>query len=195
MNGASNSDRDDWEGLQNEWQAYQPDIKLLKKKITWVSWRMKILLFASVLLVLCYAIYIGFLFTRETSLALKIWHSLVFPITLYVVYWDFKLRLPLLSLESESTKDIIDFYFRRVKAGIKVGEFGLKVCFVFLLFYTTWIAIGFYFDLFVPELQRTGFIIFGFIWIVGFALGMMWYRNKKRKELATLNHLWRDYLD
>ena len=130
MQQESNNTTDDWQELQNDWQNYQPDIKKIKRRIAWVTWRMIAILVIDLIILFTYLPFVIFFILPENhSLAVKIWHVGMLPVLLYAVYWDFKLRLPLMKLENESTKVILAFYLKRVSAGVKLGNFSIKFCF------------------------------------------------------------------
>jgi len=196
MQQKPNSNNDDWQKLQNDWQSYQPDIQKIKRRITWVTWRMIVVLGIDLIILLSYVPFVIFFVLPESkSLALKIWLIGMIPVIMYGIYWDFKLRLPLFKLESESTKDILAFYLKRVTAGVKLGNFSIKFCFSLLVFYSLWIASSFYFDLGEEKLHQLSFIIKGLVLFGCFIFGSYWYRNKKAKELVRLKALWKEFLE
>jgi len=191
-----NTNIDEWHELQNDWQSYKPDIQKIKKRITWVTWRMIAVLILDLIVLFAYVPFIIFFVLIEgESLAIKVWHLVMLPVIFYAVYWDFKLRLPLFKLDSESTKDILAFYLKRVTAGVKLGNFSIKFCLSLLVFYSLWISASFYFDLGEEKLHEPSFILFGLGWIGCFTYISYWYRNKKLKELTRLNALWKTFLE
>lgn len=187
---------DEWQQLQNDWQSYRPDIAKIKKRIAWVTWRMiAILILDVVTLLLYFPFFYYWILTENNSLALLIWHYSMFPLLFYGVYWDFKLRLPLFKLENHSTKGILEFYLKRVKAGVALGRLGYKFCILLVALFCLWISASFFVDLGEQKLQRPSFIIFGVTLISSMGAIMYWYRNKKLKELKRLQDLWRAFLD
>lgn len=187
---------DDWQQLQNDWQSYQPDIAKIKRRIAWVTWRMVAVLVLDVLVVVTYIPFLVFwVFDDGASLAEKIWHFGMLPLLLYGVYWDFKLRLPLFKLDSESTRGILECYLRRVRAGVSLGNLGYKFSLLLLGLFLLWVGSSFYFELGEEKLQKPTFIVFGTLWISFFAVILLWYRNKKRKELVRLSALWKEFLE
>jgi hypothetical protein len=192
----TDDDSNEWQELQHEWQSYQPDIVKIKKKIAWVTWRMIAILVIDVLLLIAFIPFLMFETMQESvSLAEKIWHFGMFPLFVYGVYWDFKLRLPLFKLESESTKDILAFYLKRVKAGIKLGELGYQFSLLLEVLFIVWLGANWYFDLGEERLKEIGFIVFGICWIGLFVGIMLWYKQKKEKELIRLTELWKEFLE
>lgn len=191
-----NQTDDEWQQLQNDWQSYHPDMVKIKKRITWVTWRMLAILILDVVFLLTYIPFVLFwVFPKEPSLAIKLWHYGMFPFLVYGVYWDFKLRLPLFKLENKSTKGILEFYLSRVNAGVKLGDLGYKFCLVLVVLFIIWIGANFYFELGDEKIQKVSFIVFGICWIGLFAVIMYWYKNKKKKEHIRLQALWKDFLD
>jgi hypothetical protein len=187
---------DDWQQLQNDWQSYQPDIAKIKRRIAWVSWRMVAVLALDVLVVVTYIPFLIFwVFEDGVSLAEKIWHFGMLPLLLYGVYWDFKLRLPLFKLDSESTRGILECYLKRVSAGVSLGNLGYKFSLLLLGLFLLWVGSSFYFELGEEKLQQPVFITFGVLWIGFFAVILFWYRNKKQKELNKLTELWKEFLE
>ncbi len=187
---------DDWQQLQNDWQSYQPDIAKIKRRIAWVTWRMVAVLVLDVLVVVTYVPFLIFwVFEDGASLAEKIWHFGMLPLLLYGVYWDFKLRLPLFKLDSESTRGILECYLKRVQAGVSLGNVGYKFSLLLLGLFLLWVASSFYFELGEDKLHQPTFITFGVLWIGFFAAILYWYRNKKQKELERLSALWKEFLE
>ncbi len=187
---------DDWQQLQNDWQSYQPDIAKIKRRIAWVTWRMVAVLVLDVLVVVTYIPFLIFwVFDDGASLAEKIWHFGMLPLSLYGVCWVFKLRLPLFKLDSESTRGILECYLRRVRAGVSLGNLGYKFSLLLLGLFLLWVGSSFYFELGEEKLQKPTFIVFGTLWISFFAVILLWYRNKKRKELVRLSALWKEFLE
>jgi len=191
-----NHNNDEWQQLQSDWQSYQPDMIKIKKRIAWVTWRMIAILVLDVVFLVS---YIPFMFywggLEEPSLAIQLWHYGMFPIIVYGVYWDFKLRLPLFKLENKSTRGILEFYLKRVDAGIKLGNLGYKFCLFLMVSFVVWVAASFYIDLGEEKIQRVSFIVFGISWIGLFAAIMYWYKNKKQNELRRLEALWKEFLE
>jgi len=187
---------EEWEQLKNDWQSYQPDIVKIKKRIAWVTWRMIAVLFLDVVVLITYVPFLIFwVFADGSSIAEKVWHFGLFPMLVYGVYWDFKLRLPLFKLDNESTKGILECYIKRVQAGIKLGDIGYKFSLLLVGFFVLWVASSFYFDLGEENLHKPEFIAFGIGWI-GFIAGIMyWYRSKKQKEYLRLKELWKEFLE
>jgi hypothetical protein len=191
----NDSSNQEWQQLQDEWQNYQPDIAKIKKRIAWLTWRMIAILVIDVLAVIGYLPFLFLVvFTEESTVAMKVWHFAMLPLLAYGVYWDFKLRLPLFKLESESAMDILKFYLDRVRAGIKIGDIGFKFSLSLVVLFVIWVATSFFVDMGEEKLQQPSFIIFGISWMVLFAGIMHWYRNRKTKELERLKALWQDFL-
>ena len=191
-----NHSNDEWQQLQNDWQSYQPDMVKIKKRIAWVTWRMVALLVLDVVFLLGYIpFFLYWAFPEEPSLAIRLWQYGMFPLVVYGVYWDFKLRLPLFKLENKSTRGILEFYLKRVNAGIKLGSLGYKFCMFLMALFLVWVGASFYFDLGEEKLQKISFIIFGVCWIGLFAATMFWYKRKKQKELVRLQALWKEFLE
>ncbi len=191
-----NHSNDEWQQLQNDWQSYQPDMNKIKKRIAWVTWRMIGVLILDVIFLLSYIPFILYwAFPEEPSLAIQLWHYSMFPLLVYGVYWDFKLRLPLFRLENKSTKGILAFYLKRVIAGIKLGNLGYKFCIFLIVLFLVWVGASFYFDLGEEKIHKISFIIFGVCWIGLFAATMYWYKRKKQKELVRLQALWKAFLE
>jgi len=192
----ANQANDEWQQLQNDWQSYQPDIVKINKRIAWVTWRMFAVLALDAIVVLSYIPFLVYLTLYEdNSLAEIIWTYTMTPVLFYGVYWDFKLRLPLFKLDSESTKDILAFYLKRVKAGIRLGELGYKFSLFLIGAFSVWVSSSFYFDLGEEKLQKPSFIIFGIVWVSIMAGIMYWYKNKKQKEYFRLQKLWKEFLE
>ena len=195
-NSENNAFSEERQQLQEDWQSYQPDIAKIKRRIQWVTWRMVAVLFLDIVVLVTYVPFLlYFVLPEETSLALKIWHVGMFPLLLYGVYWDFKLRLPLFKLENESTSQILKFYMRRVNAGVKLGHFGYRFCLLLVVFFLLWVGAGFVFDLGEKKLTELPFILFGTVWIGLFAAVMYWYKRKKLKEKNYLEELWSEFLE
>lgn len=196
MTEQNNQPNDEWQQLQSDWQSYQPDITKIKRRIQWVTWRMITILVLDVLVILTYVPFlIYWVFPEDSSLAEKIWHYGMFPLVVYGVYLDFKLRLPLFKLESESTKDILAFYLKRVNAGIMIGKWGYQFSLLLLVLFIIWVGASFYFDLGEKKLQRPQFIVYAILFISLFAITSYWYKNKKQKEASRLQALWKEFLE
>lgn len=186
----------DWQQLQQDWQNYQPDIVKIKKRIAWVTWRMIAILAIDIIALLLFIPFLMFETMQESvSVAEKIWHFGMFPLFVYGVYWDFKLRLPLFKLESESTKDILGFYLKRVSAGIKLGNLGVKFSLLLEFLFMLWVAANWYFDLGEEKIKEVEFILFGLVWIALLAGIMFWYKVKKEREFIRLTKLWKEFLE
>ncbi|MBV1910738.1 MAG: hypothetical protein KUG78_15655 [Kangiellaceae bacterium] len=188
--------QDDWEQLQNDWQSFQPDIVKIKRRIEWVTWRMSFILFIDLVFLFGYVPFlIYFVLPESTSLAEKIWHIGMFPVFVYGVYWDFKLRLPLFRIDQESTQGILGSYLARVKAGITLGDIGFKFSLALVVLFLLWVGSSYYFELGEEKLQRPTFILFGVTFISSMAGIMYWYRVKKQKEYSKLKELWKEFLE
>lgn len=191
-----NHSNDEWQQLQNDWQSYQPDMIKIKKRIAWVTWRMIAILVLDVFFLVSYIPFMLYwAFPEKPSLAIQLWHYGMFPLVVYGVFWDFKLRLPLFRLENKSTRGILEFYLKRVNAGIKLGNLGYKFCLFLMVLFVIWVGASFLFDLGEEKIQRISFIIFGVSWIGLFAATMFWYKRKKQKELVRLQALWKEFLE
>jgi len=191
-----NQSIDEWQQLQSDWQSYQPDMVKIKKRIEWVTWRMVAILAIDVLMVISYIPFLVYLTLYEDrSLAKIIWSYTMTPVLFYGIYWDFKLRLPLFKLESGSTKDILNFYLKRIAAGVSLGDLGYKFSLFILAMFIIWVSANFYFDLGEEKIQKVSFILFAISMISSSAGIMYWYKNKKSKELIRLQKLWKDFLE
>jgi len=196
MQDDQNQSNDEWQQLQNDWQSYQPDIAKIKKKIAWVTWRMIAVLALDVLVVITYIPFLIFyVFPEDNSIAMKAWHFAMFPVLMYGVYIDFKLRLPLFKLESQSTEAILRFYLKRVKAGIVLGQWGYRFSVLLLGLFVVWVVSNYLFEWGEAKLEKTSTIVFGMIWISFFAGIMHWYRIRKTKEAKRLQALWKEFLE
>ncbi len=197
MNSLENdSDNEDWQQMQNDWQSYQPDIKKIKRRILWVTWRMIAILVLDVLILVTYIPFLIFwVIPANEALMIKIWHYAMFPLLIYGVFLDFKLRMPLLRIEGESTKGILGLYLERVKAGVKLGIWGFRFCFMLLVLFLTWIGVTLIVEPEIVLAHKLKNIIFGLVWIGLFAGGSYWYKNRKQEEEIRLTSLWKEYLE
>lgn len=196
MNEPMNESADDWRDLQNEWQAYQPDVKKIQKKINWVTWRMIFLLFTEVILVLA---YLGYLYhsanSQQNSSSVDIWNYFIGILAVVGLYLDFKLRLPVFRQQGSSTKDILGLYLMRTNMGISLGQWSKLFSWLLLMSFNLWVTINYLYFPEEPRISSIGFILFGNIWIGGFLLICYWYKNKKQMEYEKLKKLWQDYLN
>lgn len=186
----------DWEKLQSQWQSYEPDIQSIKKKINWVTWRMYLILTMDVLVVLTYFPFLYYVALKsDSSWVANSWHYFMGVVLLYGVYLDFKIRLPILKNNAKTTKEVLELFINRVKAGINLAWWGKVFCFGLIGFFWLWIAANFLIENGDPKIGNFTFLTFGTIWIGGFSLVFIWYEKKKRKELKKLTILWKDYLE
>jgi len=186
----------DWEKLQSEWQAYEPDIQKIKKKINWVTWRMYFILAMDVLMILAYIPFVYyFAYQSDESWIANSWHYFMGVVLIYGVYLDFKIRFPILRNNASSTKEVLELFINRVKAGINLGWWGKVFCFGMLGFFWLWVAGNTFLENGDAKIGDLGFFIFGTVWIGFFSLIFIWYERKKRKELTELEELWKDYLE
>ncbi len=185
----------DWQDLQQAWQSYQPDMKLIKKKINWVTWRMIFVLTIEVIFV---AGYFGFLVYsanyKQNSLSVDVWNYFIGLFAVVGLFIDFKLRLPLMRLQGDTTKDILNLYLQRTHMGISLGLWCKYFSWLLLVSFNLWVMMSY---LYFPEqvrLYRAEFILFGNVFISGSVLASYWYQHKKHKEYLKLKDLWQDYL-
>ena len=186
----------DWESLQSEWQAYEPDIQQIKKKISWVTWRMAAILVIDVVVVVSYFPFLFIVLDNpENNWLVNSWHYLLGLLLIYGVYLDFKIRLPILRSQGDSAKEVLELYLKRTEAGIAIGRIGKNFSWFLLAAFVLWWLANF---LFMPEnhkVTRWQFGLFGVVWISAFVFICRWYELKKRKEFKKLSELWREYLD
>ncbi|MCW8877787.1 MAG: hypothetical protein OQJ89_16210 [Kangiellaceae bacterium] len=186
----------EWDDLQNDWQSYQPDIQKLKKKINWVTWRMYLILVMDVVILIAYFPFVYFITVdSDRSWLLNSWHYLMAPFLLYGVYMDFKIRLPILRNEGNSTRDVLELYLKRIEAGERIGRLGKIFCWLMLAAFWIWVAANAMLEAGDEKVVQSGFMIFGTLWIGGIMLICIWYERKKRREYKELKPLWQDYLD
>lgn len=186
----------DWEKLQSEWQSYEPDIQKIKKKINWVTWRMYFILALDILIVISYFPFVYFVaYESEASWIANSWHYFMGIIIFYGVYLDFKIRLPILRNDANSTKEVLELYINRVKAGISLGWWGKAFCYCMIVFFWIWVAGNAFLENGDRNIGDIKFFVFGTVWIGMFAIIFIWYERKKRKEHDELEALWKDYLE
>lgn len=186
----------DWDELQSQWQSYEPDIQQIKKKINWVTWRMGLILVLDIIIVLAYVPFLYFSITSDSRhWIVDIWDCVMGALLIYLVYLDFKIRLPIFRAQGESTREVLQLYIKRVEAGITIGRLGKAFCFFLLVLFIVWVTVNY----FLPEkdlsLTKWPFLLFGVCWIGGFTAIFAWYQAKKTKELERLTILWKEYLD
>ena len=186
----------DWDKLQSEWQAYEPDIQKIKKKINWVTWRMYFILAMDVLILVSYFPFVYYMaYDFEAGFWANSWHYFMGVFLAYGVYLDFKIRLPILRNSAKSTKEVLSLFIERVNAGVYLGWVGKIFCYVMILFFWIWVGANAYLEEGDSKVGNLGFFIFGTVWIASLSLIFIWYERKKRKELKELKSLWKDYLD
>ncbi|MET1257282.1 hypothetical protein [Aliikangiella maris] len=185
-----------WNDWQNEWQAYEPDIKKIKSKINWVSWRMGMILLMDIIILIAYVPFILFiLMTEETHWIELVWDVVMGILIIYFVYIDFKIRLPIFRAQGDSTRDVLQLYVKRVEAGVTVGSLGAKCCFGVMILFILWILVNYFLPEPSDKLTEIPFISMGIIWFLMFVVIFKWYEKRKQKELKKLTWLWRDYLE
>ncbi len=191
-----NDPLNDWDELQSEWQSYQPDMQKIKKKINWVTWRMVGILAFDILAVLFYFPFLYFVLTPDdNSWAYKSFFYLMGVLLIYGTYLDFKIRLPIIFYQGESTKDILNLYLDRIQAGILVGKIGKYFGIGLLIINWIWIAIVLHFEPEHPKVSGDYFVLFFSGWMGGISLICWWYERKKQKEYIKLKALWQDYME
>jgi|GEM_PF-4100005 len=186
----------DWGELQSEWQSYQPDMKKIKKKINWVSWRMGAVLVFDVLAIVGYCLFLYYqVILDDKPLSLEIWLYAMGVASVYGVYLDFKIRLPIFRSVGDSTKDVLQLYLKRVEAGVTIGKLGEKFSWAVLILFWIWAITN---HLTLPaeaKLNNPKGIILASIWIVGIAGIFIWYKKKKQKEHQKLRSLWQGFIE
>ncbi|WP_196141086.1 hypothetical protein [Aliikangiella sp. G2MR2-5] len=188
--------QNDWEKLQSEWQAYEPDFNKIKRKISWVTWRMYLILVIDVFIFLAYFPFLYYEISKPTSTwVTSFWYYFMGVLLVYGVYLDFKIRLPILRNQGNSAKEVLELYLKRTQAGVTLGKWGQIFCAIMLLFFWLWVGGNAFLDAGSEKLARPGFIAFGTIWILMFTGIFYWYYRKKSKEYLKLKILWREYLD
>ena len=115
-------------------------------------------------------------------------------VTIYGVYLDFKLRIPIFRLQSESTKDVLKLYLNRTKVGIQLGVICKFFLYGLLVSFWIWVAAIQYFFPEEPKYSEWQFIVFGSVWISLFIPVAVWYQRKKQREYDELSELWKEYL-
>ena len=186
----------DWEDLQSEWQSYQPDVQKIKKKINWVTWRMGLILVFDVVALVGYVPFLIYVVKIEqNSWLINSWHIMLGLLLIYGVYLDFKIRLPILRSQGESTKEVLELYLKRTEAGVTVGRLGKKFSWVLLIAFVLWFAANWIWTPDNPKATSWEFGLFGTVWISVFVFISHWYEGKKQKEFDKLNKLWKDYID
>jgi hypothetical protein len=186
----------DWETLQTEWQAYQPDIQQIKKKVSWVTWRMGAVLLIDVVILLAYIPFlIYFVASDESGWIVDGWHYFIGLLLVYGVYLDFKIRLPIFRSQGDSTKAVLELYLKRTEAGIAIGRIGKNFSWVLLVAFSLWWLANFFLFPENEKIARWQFGLFGIVWISAFVIMCRWYQQRKEKEFIKLKALWRDYLD
>lgn len=185
----------DWQELQSDWQSFEPDIQKIKKKVNWVTWRMTAVLVIDVLAIIAYIPFVYYLYiSNKSHWVINSWHYLLGVLLIYGVYLDFKIRIPIFKLQGETTKDILELYLKRTKAGVSIGRLGKNFSWVLLVSFVIWVGAS---NLVVPDVEKLSdwrFVAFGTIYIGVFILLCGWYQNKKHKEYLKLKKLWQEYL-
>ncbi|TQV75081.1 hypothetical protein FLL45_09065 [Aliikangiella marina] len=186
----------DWDKLQAEWQTYQPDIQQIKKKINWVTLRMIAVLAIDVVVLVGYFPFIYYFldFSMDNWIE-NSWHGVIGILLFIGVYLDFKIRLPILRMSGESTKEILAFYLKRTRAGVVIGRYGAGFSWLLLAIFTVWFAANLFLVAQPAKEFNWMFAAFGIVWISGAALLCHWYASKKQKEYLKLKQLWRDFID
>ncbi len=184
-----------WEDLQNQWQSYEPDIKKIKKRISWVTWRMYAILALDIVVLISYFPFVYFVVQDESSSFLtNIWHYIMGVFVVYGVYLDFKLRLPVLKNNANTTKEVLSLFIERVKVGVSIGWWGKIFSFGLLVVFWIWVAVNYWFEVGNPKIANLGFLLIGSLWIIAIGLVFRFYENKKQKQLMSLSKKWKDYL-
>lgn len=185
----------DWEDLQAEWQAYQPDMQKIQKKISWVTWRMRLVLLIDVIFLVCYGYFTVYFVNQYPEDWLQnTWFIVILILSTYAVYWDFKIRLPIFHPQDDSTQAILRFYLNRTKAGIRLGKFGCNFCAVMLLAFWILTSVNYFYVTGNDKLLDPYFLVFGNVWILMFIFFYWQYKRKKQKEYNRLVSLWQEYL-
>ena len=191
-------DRDiqEWAQLQNDWQSFQPDLKKINKKISWVTWRMISILIFDVIAILAYIPFlIIWVIPAETSLIYKLWPYLMLPIAIYGVYLDFKLRIPLFKLDKGSSKDILGAYLKFVETGVLVGLWGARFSLGLLVWFLFWMLAVHFFDHENAKRLSVSLVVGAISAFILLSVIMYWYRAKKVKEAKNLLALWSEYIE
>jgi len=187
---------EDWRQLQKDWQNFEPDLKKINKKISWVTWRMISILVLDVIIMLAYIPFlIVWVIPSEASFIYKLWPYLMLPLGIYGTYLDFKLRLPLFRLDKGSSKEILSAYLRFVQAGVLVGLWGFRFLFALLVLFVAWAFAVHYLD---PESakQLPIHLVASVASTVALSSAVMyWYKNKKTKESQNLLDLWQEFIE
>lgn len=192
-----NEPLNDWDKLQSQWQSFEPDIKKIKKKISWVTWRMGFILFMDVIVVVTYIPFLLMITDDpDRNFLLNSYFYLLGILVVYGAYLDFKIRLPIFRLQGNSTKEVLSLYLQRVKAGILIGKLSKIFSWLLLGAFMLWFFANFYFqDAKTTEQFTWQYGIFGFFWIGLFVVLSYWYQNRKKKELIRLKELWKGYIE
>lgn len=190
-----NNPMNDWEKLQQAWQAYEPPIRQIEKKINWVSWRMIFILAVDVLVLLGYVYFMFHFLPSDDPVHVKVWNLLMGGVLVIGVYLDFKIRLPLFRLEDRSTSSILKFYLKRVEAGVVLGRIARQFCQWMYPFALAFISVSWWLET-ENKTERYLFLyLFISLWLGLFWLISRWYENRKQKELEKLQELWREFID
>lgn len=185
----------EWLQLQQDWQAYQPDIVGIKKKIAWVTWRMISILVIDVLGMMLYVPYVVFwVAPNDAPLVYKLLSYAVIPLGFLGVFIDFKLRLPVLRLDRGSTRDVLKSYLKLVQAGVRIGLWGYRSVLVMLFLFIIWVIAVHYSTPNNEILVDPERLFLVFILLVITAAAMFWYMRKKAKEEQKLSALWKEYI-
>lgn len=193
-----NEPLNDWDKLQSQWQSFEPDIKKIKKKMSWVTWRMGFILFMDIIVVVTYIPFL-LMITDDPNrnFLLNSYHYLLGILVVYGAYLDFKIRLPIFRLQGDTTKEVLSLYLERVKAGVLIGKLSKIFSWLLLTTFILWFLGNLFFqktDVFTEKFSlETG--IFGFFWIGLFVVLSYWYQQRKEKEFSRLKELWKDYLE
>jgi hypothetical protein len=185
---------DDWQLLQKTWQGYQPDFTKIAKRNRWLEWRMSIILVLDILVLIGYAAFWWHSMQTDPTY-IKVWHSLMGVVLLFGIYIEFKIRWPLLRVETHSNQQILQLYLKRVEAGVLLGRWGRWFCQALWLPALIFVAYG-YSSQQQPDIEKYLYsAIFVSLWLFMFWFLMRWYEQKKLSELEKLRQLWHEFID
>jgi hypothetical protein len=195
--GSNASDFDkSWQKLQSDWQSYQPDVKKIKQKISWVTWRMIALLTLDVIALIVYTVFLYLeIYQKNENWLVAIWFYLMGIAVLYGVYIDFKLRIPVFRLQGNSSQDVLNLYLKRTQVGVRLGQICQYVFAALLICFWLW---RYLILEYLPEdniYNRKDITLSVSLWIVFCIVACYWYKNKKAKELQHLRQLWQGFVD
>ncbi|MGX5173135.1 hypothetical protein ACUR5C_03800 [Aliikangiella sp. IMCC44653] len=186
----------DWETLASEWQAYQPDMRKINRKTNWVTYRMIAILALDLVILLAYFPFVYYLVILEGANTLEIiWHCVMGVFIVVGVFLDFKIRLPIIKSQGKTTKDILNLYLQRVKAGILIGKIGWQFCLAVLVVFFLWLGLDLIFNLEASHQDNIAVVtLFVCVWLGGIGGLSAWYQKKKQAEYLRLEALWKDLI-